>query len=76
MNESQAFRRVEQLRKTGRWPGVVIGRDGNCRLTADPDLPAAEIADLEATSGCPPYDQAKQGGNLRLPVKSTGGNDQ
>ena len=35
-DEYRAFARVEALRRTGTWPGVIRHADGSCDLTFDP----------------------------------------
>lgn len=35
-DEAAAFRRVEALKREGRWPGVIRHADGTCSLTWDP----------------------------------------
>lgn len=34
--EAEALRRVEELKREGRWPGVIRRADGTCDLTWDP----------------------------------------
>ena len=35
-DEIRAFQRVEVLKRTGIWPGVIRHPDGSCDLTFDP----------------------------------------
>lgn len=41
----RAQQRVEALKRTGIWPGIIIGRDGTFALTYDPGDRAAEPED-------------------------------
>lgn len=82
-SQAQAFARADQLRRErGIWPGVVISRTGDARLTCDPDVPGnwtapadtdpAPIAGSGANQICPPSDQPIQGGKSGLPLEPTG----
>lgn len=35
-SEAAAIRRLDQLKRAGRWPGIIRHADGTCSLTWDP----------------------------------------
>lgn len=42
-SEADAYRRVDALKKEGRWPGVIRHTDGTADLTWDPPTPAGAL---------------------------------